>query len=62
MHVTIDEDSCVGSGVCEMTCPEVFEVRDIAHVLVDPIPSDYHQAVREAALGCPTEAIRLSDG
>lgn len=61
MRVTINEDYCVGSGVCEMTCPEVFEVEDMAHVKVDPVPPEHHQAVREAAMGCPTEAIEVSE-
>lgn len=60
MRVTINEDYCVGSGLCEMTCPEVFEVRDMARVKVDPIPAEWEESAREAARGCPTEAIELS--
>lgn len=55
--MTVNPDYCVGSGLCEMTCPEVFEVRDIAHVKVDPVPPEWQEAVQEAARGCPTEAI-----
>lgn len=61
MHVTINPDYCVGSGVCEMTCPQVFEVRDIAHVKLDPIPPEFEEAVLEAAAGCPTEAIQVME-
>lgn len=61
MHVTINLDYCVGSGLCEASCPEVFEVRDYAHVLVDPVPDELHAAVREAAANCPTEAIEIRE-
>jgi ferredoxin len=61
MRVTINAEYCVGSGVCEMTCPEVFEVCDIAHVKMDPVSPEYEEAVREAAAGCPTEAIEVSE-
>ncbi|HLU30817.1 MAG TPA: ferredoxin, partial [Acidimicrobiia bacterium] len=51
---------CVGSGLCEQTCPEVFDVDIVAHVKVDPVPEHLEEAVRQAAANCPTEAIELS--
>ncbi|HEX2153836.1 MAG TPA: ferredoxin [Acidimicrobiia bacterium] len=60
MRATINEDYCVGSGLCEMICPEVFEVRDVSHVKIDPIPPEHEEAVRRAAASCPTEAIELA--
>ncbi|MBE0478404.1 4Fe-4S binding protein, partial [Candidatus Aerophobetes bacterium] len=27
-EVWIDEDACTGCGLCEDTCPEVFEMED----------------------------------
>jgi len=40
------------------TCPEVFELRDdVAGVLVDEVPSEFEEAVRDSAEACPTEAI-----
>jgi len=60
MHVTLNEDYCVGSGLCEQTCPEVFDVDIVAHVKVDPVPEHLEEAVRQAAANCPTEAIELS--
>lgn len=59
MRVTVDEELCVGTGQCEMICPEVFEVDLVAEVKqAHPDPS-LHERVQEAADTCPTEAIRL---
>jgi ferredoxin len=59
MRVAIDEDLCVGTGQCELICPEVFRVDLVSHVLVESPPAELHDRVREAADNCPTEAIRV---
>jgi ferredoxin len=59
--VTIDPDLCIGSGDCNRVAPEAFELRDDLGVSV-PLPGagdiDAERLLR-AALGCPTQAIRL---
>lgn len=63
MRVTI-EDSCTACGLCVEVCPTVFELEndgDIARVKVDEIPTDQEDAVREAADGCPVDAIQVKD-
>ena len=57
----IDEELCVGTGVCEATAPDLFEIGDdgISHVLVDFVPEDRLQAAREAAANCPTRALKV---
>lgn len=61
MRVSIDEILCAATGQCEIICPEVFAVDEIARVLIpEPDPS-LHDAVREAEMACPTGAI-LVDG
>jgi len=61
MRVTIDE-SCVVCGKCEDICPEVFRLgEDIAEVLVDEVPSEFEEAVQEAADECPVEAIIVEE-
>lgn len=58
MQVTVDQDTCIGSGNCQATCPEVFEVRDgKSHVKVGTVPEDLESKVREAVDGCPVQAI-----
>lgn len=61
MKATVDQDTCVGSGNCEATAPEVFEVKDgKSHVKKNPVPEDQEDKVREAESGCPTGAISTS--
>ncbi len=58
-------DACIGCGMCEGTCPSVFElVNGVATVkpeFADEIPSDFEQDVRDAADGCPVQAIEVED-
>jgi len=58
MQVRVDVEVCTGCGVCVELCPEVFDLRDdVSVVLVDEVPEDLADVVREAAAACPTEAI-----
>lgn len=60
MQVKIDETLCTGCEVCVDVCPEVFEMGDSFVVAkVNPVPDEYQDACREAAEGCPCEAIIL---
>lgn len=58
MKAIVDADLCTGCGLCESTCPEVFEIQDdVAIVKVDPVPADAEESCKEAAEDCPVEAI-----
>ena len=47
-------------GICEDTCPEIFEMgEDKAVVKVDVVPEEHQDACREAAEECPNEAIEI---
>jgi ferredoxin len=61
MKAYVDEDLCIGCGLCPDICPEVFEfgMKDVATVLVDEIPTDVEDSAKEAAESCPSEAIRV---
>jgi len=59
MKATITDD-CTLCGLCEETCPEVFGLGDEkAEVKVNPIPAHLEAKAKEAAEGCPVEAIVL---
>ena len=52
------EDTCTACELCVDTCPEVFEMGpDMAQVIVDEVPSEFEEAVQQAADECPIEAI-----
>lgn len=58
LKATVDQDLCTGCGLCESTCPEVFEIQDdVAVVIVDVVPKDAEESCKEAAEDCPVEAI-----
>lgn len=59
--VWIDPDLCIGSGDCVRAVPGAFEIDEALGVSVpQPAAADapVDQLVR-AALGCPTNAIRV---
>jgi ferredoxin len=59
--VTIDPDLCMGSGECVRVAPAAFRLDETRGVSV-PLPgapSVDPALLAEAALGCPTRAIRV---
>ncbi|MFH1230627.1 MAG: ferredoxin [Planctomycetota bacterium] len=61
MTVTVDKELCSGCGLCTETCPDVFEmIDDIAKVKVSTVPANAEPSCKEAAEGCPTEAIKIA--
>ena len=62
MTVTVDEETCIGCGLCAETCPEVFEMNDDkARVKVDEVSEDVTETCKEATENCPVEAIQMEE-
>ena len=61
ISVRVDQDLCVGTGLCEVTCPDVFVVDVTSRALLPEPPPGLHEAVVLAAEHCPTEAIIIDD-
>jgi ferredoxin len=60
MEAFVNQDTCVGCGLCADTCPEVFEMEDnVARVKVDEVPSEAAAKCKDAAEACPVDAITL---
>lgn len=62
MRIVTDLDKCCGNGICVMDAPAVFDQSDDDGTVVlleaEP-PPDLHDAARDAARHCPTEAIAI---
>lgn len=64
MKARVDEQKCQGHARCYMTCPEVFQIDDVtdkSHVMMDVIPPDLEDRVRQAVMNCPEGAISSED-
>lgn len=60
MKACVDKDTCTGCGLCVDTCPEVFEMDGaVATSKVLKVPPECEASCREAAEGCPVEAISI---
>lgn len=64
MQVTADRDRCIGSGMCVLTVPAVFDQCDedgLVRVRDDRPPPDLADEVRRAARMCPAQAIATTE-
>lgn len=57
--VVVNHEECLGDGVCEDICPEVFKIGDddLAHVLIEYPGPELEEKVQEAIDECPNGAI-----
>jgi len=62
MRAIVDEETCIGCGLCAETCPEVFEMNDDKAVVKgDEVPENARETCKEAAENCPVEAIQIEE-
>lgn len=61
MKAVVDQDLCVGCGMCEGTCPAVFSMNEEgqAQAIAGEIPEGELSAVEDAKDSCPVGAISL---
>lgn len=59
MKYKVNQDECIGCGLCKATAPEVFDLNDDgkAFVLLDDVPPKYITAANDALENCPVGAI-----
>lgn len=63
MRAVVDEDKCLGNGLCESVASAIFAVDEdsLAHVLLDPVPTHHRAELTQAVRMCPTQAIAMED-
>jgi ferredoxin len=62
MKAFVDPDTCMGCGVCESIAPKVFQLgsETYAVVIVDVVPPEEEDNVREAMDACPESSITIA--
>lgn len=58
MTVTVDAGRCIACGMCAYTAPEVFRIVGKASSVIAQ-PENPDSRVRDAANGCPVNAIAI---
>lgn len=58
MTVTVDKTRCIACGMCAYAAPEVFRIVGKASTVIAQ-PEGKDPKVRDAANGCPVNAIRV---
>lgn len=61
MKAIIDQDACIGCGLCEQVASEIYEMQgDKAVAKLEDIPQDKVEDAKSAADQCPVDAIIVS--
>ena len=58
---TIVNEDCIGCGMCEGVCPEVFQLNGSGMSEVVGDPNLYADKTQEAAEICPVNAIEITE-
>lgn len=59
MRAYVDQDTCIGCGLCAATAPDVFEMNADGKAEAFADTTEANRADVEAAIeGCPVSAIR----
>ena len=60
MKVEVDQDLCIGCGVCELMCSQCFQIENgKAQVVRDECGEVSECDIQDVIDSCPTEAIRI---
>jgi ferredoxin len=59
LRISIDRETCIGSGNCVHWSPAVFDQDDEGYAIVIDAAGDTEDKIREAARNCPTRSITV---
>lgn len=61
MKARVDQETCIGCGLCPDICPDVFAMDDNnkAETIVSTVAEKDESCAQEAAESCPVDAITI---
>ena len=59
MKFFVDQDECIGCGMCETICPDVFSMNDdnVSEAIEGDVAEEFIDAALEAEESCPVSCI-----
>ena len=61
MIVSVDNEKCIGCGLCVNMSSELFQMQeDKAQAVVDVVPSELEETAADIKKSCPVDAIILN--
>ena len=61
LKIVVNQDECIGDGLCAQDAPNTFEMNDDDKAVVKDPPGDDEETIIEAAKSCPVDAITITD-
>ncbi|MDR1731145.1 MAG: ferredoxin [Synergistaceae bacterium] len=61
MKISIDQQRCIGCGVCSQVCPEIFRLDEAAGLAVLLSSEKDAPGLAEAESSCPVSCIRVEE-
>ncbi len=62
MKANVNKETCIGCGLCETICPDVFAMKEsVAEVIVETVPPQAERGCRQAVESCPVAAITITE-
>lgn len=61
MKASVDKDVCIGCGLCESICDQIFFIDNDgkSSVKMTEIPADLEDDAKDAESSCPVDAITV---
>lgn len=55
----VNQETCIGCGICESVCPAVFKMNDGKAIVIEADYEANKETIQEAIDSCPVAAITL---